>query len=172
MASTRKDTPPKKKASAPARASNGTKKVRAAATAAPKVASKAPASKASAAKAGGGKTATAERAPAKASKAEKAEKPARSAPKNTWNLRLYVAGDSPKSRTALENLRRLCDAHLGKDYHIEVVDLKTRPELAKADQILALPTLIRKVPEPMKRVIGDLSNAERALVGLDLGAKA
>jgi circadian clock protein KaiB len=98
-------------------------------------------------------------------------KPEKSAPKHTWNLRLYVAGDSPKSRTALENLRRLCDTHLGKDYHIEVVDLKTRPELAKADQILALPTLIRKVPEPMKRVIGDLSNAERALVGLDLGAK-
>lgn len=95
----------------------------------------------------------------------------KSAPKHTWNLRLYVAGDSPKSRTAIENLRRLCDTHLGKDYHIEVVDLKTRPELAKADQIVALPTLIRKVPEPMKRVIGDLSNAERALVGLDLGAK-
>jgi len=85
-----------------------------------------------------------------------------------WNLRLYVAGDSPKSRTALENLRRLCDAHLGVEYHIEVVDLRTRPELAKADQILALPTLVRKIPEPVKRVIGDLSNAERALVGLEL----
>jgi circadian clock protein KaiB len=120
---------------------------------------------------GSKKTRVAAAAPAKpAAKGKVATKPEKSAPKNTWNLRLYVAGDSPKSRTALENLRRLCDTHLGKDYHIEVVDLKTRPELAKADQILALPTLIRKVPEPMKRVIGDLSNAERALVGLDLGS--
>lgn len=85
-----------------------------------------------------------------------------------WNLRLYVAGDSPRSRTALDNLRRLCDAHLGDNYTIEVVDLKKKPELAKIDQILAVPTLIRKVPEPMKRVIGDLSNAERALVALEI----
>lgn len=89
-----------------------------------------------------------------------------------WTLRLYIAGDSPKSRTALANLQRLCDTHLEGKYKIEVIDLKTRPELAKADQILALPTLIRKVPEPMKRLIGDLSNAERALIGLDLGASA
>ncbi len=88
---------------------------------------------------------------------------------DVWNLRLYVAGDSPKSRTALSNLQRLCDKYLEGKYHIEVVDLKLRPELAKVDQILALPTLIRKIPEPMKRIIGDLSNAERALVGLDLG---
>lgn len=87
-----------------------------------------------------------------------------------WTLRLYIAGDSPKSRTALANLRRLCDTHLEGKYQIEVIDLKTRPELAKADQILALPTLIRTVPEPMKRLIGDLSNAERALIGLELGA--
>jgi circadian clock protein KaiB len=86
-----------------------------------------------------------------------------------WTLRLYIAGDSPKSRAALDNLQRLCDAHLEGRYKIEVIDLKTRPELAKADQILALPTLIRKVPEPMKRLIGDLSNAERALIALDLG---
>lgn len=89
-----------------------------------------------------------------------------------WTLRLYIAGDSPKSRTALANLQRLCDTHLKGKYKIEVIDLKTRPDLAKADQILALPTLIRKVPEPMKRLIGDLSNAERALIGLDLGATA
>jgi circadian clock protein KaiB len=89
---------------------------------------------------------------------------------NHWTLRLYVAGDSPKSRTALANLQRLCDTHLEGRYEIEVIDLKTRPELAKADQILALPTLIRKVPEPMKRLIGDLSNAERALIGLELRA--
>jgi circadian clock protein KaiB len=98
-----------------------------------------------------------------------AAKKAKAASQDAWNLRLYIAGDSPKSRSALANLRRLCETHLGRDYNIEVVDLKTRPELAKADQILALPTLIRKIPEPMKRVIGDLSNAERALVGLDLG---
>jgi circadian clock protein KaiB len=90
---------------------------------------------------------------------------------DVWTLRLYIAGDSPKSRTALANLERLCDSHLKGKYKIEVIDLKTRPELAKADQILALPTLIRKIPEPMKRLIGDLSNAERALVALDLEAE-
>ena len=89
---------------------------------------------------------------------------------DVWTLRLYIAGDSPKSRTALANLERLCDSHLKGKYKIEVIDLKTRPELAKADQILALPTLIRKIPEPMKRLIGDLSNAERALLALDIGA--
>lgn len=87
-----------------------------------------------------------------------------------WTLRLYIAGDSPKSRTALANLQRLCDTHLEGKYRIEVIDLKARPELAKADQILALPTLIRTVPEPMKRLIGDLSNAERALIALELAA--
>ncbi|HVZ31268.1 MAG TPA: circadian clock KaiB family protein [Polyangiaceae bacterium] len=85
-----------------------------------------------------------------------------------WALRLYVAGDSPKSRAALSNLQKLCDAHLAGQYEIEVIDLKTRPELAKVHEILAVPTLIRKVPEPVKRIIGDLSNAERALVGLEL----
>jgi circadian clock protein KaiB len=89
-----------------------------------------------------------------------------------WTLRLYVAGDSPKSRTALSNLQRLCDTHLKGKYKIEVIDLKTRPELAKADQILALPTLIRKIPEPIKRVIGDLSNAERAVLALDIGGSS
>jgi circadian clock protein KaiB len=79
-----------------------------------------------------------------------------------------VAGDSPKSRAAISNLKRLCEAHLAGKYEIEVIDLKTRPELAKAHQILALPTLIRKVPEPVRRVIGDLSNADRTLVGLDI----
>jgi circadian clock protein KaiB len=88
---------------------------------------------------------------------------------DVWTLRLYVAGDSPKSRAALSNLQRLCDTHLKGKYQIEVIDLKTRPELAKADQILALPTLVRKIPEPMKRLIGDLSNADRAMVALELG---
>ena len=85
-----------------------------------------------------------------------------------WDLRLYVAVDSPRSRLALENLRRLCDEHLGKRYRIEIVDLRQRPELAKADQILAVPTLVRKIPEPIKRIIGDLSDSERALMALDL----
>jgi|ERR1041385_525787 circadian clock protein KaiB len=85
-----------------------------------------------------------------------------------WDLRLYVAGNSPRSRTALENLKRLCEAHLRGRYTIEVVDLREKPELAKIDQILAVPTLIRKVPEPMKRVIGDLSDADRAMVALDM----
>jgi circadian clock protein KaiB len=85
-----------------------------------------------------------------------------------WTLRLYIAGDSPKSRAALSNLQKLCDAHLAGHYEIEVIDLKSRPELAKVHEILAVPTLIRSVPEPVKRIIGDLSNAERALVGLEL----
>lgn len=85
-----------------------------------------------------------------------------------WNLRLYVAGDSPRSRTALANLKKLCEASLKDNYDIEVIDLTKRPDLAKADQILAVPTLIRKIPEPMKRIIGDLSNADRALVALDM----
>lgn len=85
-----------------------------------------------------------------------------------WNLRLYVAGNSPRSRSALANLQKLCEERLKNNYHIEVIDLTKRPDLAKADQILAVPTLIRKIPEPMKRVIGDLSNADRALVALDM----
>lgn len=89
--------------------------------------------------------------------------------KNAWNLRLYVAGDSPRSRTALENLTKLCEERLKGNYAIEVIDLTKRPELAKLDQILAVPTLIRRIPEPTKRLIGDLSNSDRALVALDLG---
>jgi len=86
-----------------------------------------------------------------------------------WTMRLYVAGENQKSRTARANLERLCEQHIGAGrYEIEVIDLMRQPHLAKADQILAIPTLVRKLPEPMKRVIGDLSNAERALVALDL----
>jgi circadian clock protein KaiB len=89
-------------------------------------------------------------------------------PKKHWSLRLYVAGDSPRSRSALANLQKLCETRLKDNYDIEVIDLMKRPDLAKADQILAVPTLIRSVPEPMKRIIGDLSNADRAVVALDL----
>lgn len=101
------------------------------------------------------------------SKSESSSRAKSSSPAK-WDLRLYVVGDSPKSKIALENLTRLCELHLRDNYHIEVVDLRKKPELARADEILAVPTLIRKVPEPMKRVIGDLSNAERALLALDI----
>lgn len=92
------------------------------------------------------------------------------AQKKAWHLRLYVAGDSPRSRLALSNLRRLCEEKIKGDYEIEVIDLAKLPHLAKADQILAVPTLVRSIPEPMKRIIGDLSDADRALVALDLKA--
>jgi circadian clock protein KaiB len=85
-----------------------------------------------------------------------------------WELRLYVAGQTAKSLQAFANLKRICEEHLGGKYQIEVVDLMKNPELAKGDQIFALPTLVRKLPEPVRKIIGDLSNTERVLVGLDL----
>lgn len=85
-----------------------------------------------------------------------------------WELRLYVAGQTPKSLTAFANLKRICEEHLEGKYHIEVIDLIKNPKLAEGDQILAIPTLVRKLPEPIKKIIGDLSNTERVLVGLDL----
>lgn len=87
---------------------------------------------------------------------------------DAWELRLYVAGKTPKSLAAIANLQRMCDEHLAGRYTIEVVDLITQPHLAKGDEIVAIPTLIRKLPEPIRRVIGDLSNVERTLVGLQL----
>lgn len=85
-----------------------------------------------------------------------------------WELRLYTAGQTPKSLTALANLRRICEEHLQGKYRIEVIDLMANPRLAKDHQIVAIPTLVRKLPEPLRRVIGDLSDTERALVGLEL----
>jgi circadian clock protein KaiB len=85
-----------------------------------------------------------------------------------WNMRLYVAGQTPKSLRALANLKRICEEHLAGKYHIEIIDLLENPQLASTDQILAIPTLIRKLPEPIRKIIGDLSNVERVLVGLDL----
>jgi circadian clock protein KaiB len=85
-----------------------------------------------------------------------------------WELRLYVAGQTPKSLAAFANLKKICEEHLAGKYRIEIVDLLENPTLAKGDQILAIPTLVRKLPEPMKKIIGDLSNTERVLVGLDL----
>ncbi len=85
-----------------------------------------------------------------------------------WDLRLYTAGQSPKSLAALSNLKRICDEHLAGRYSIEVIDLMKNPRLAKDDEIVAIPTLVRKLPAPLRKVIGDLSNEERALVGLQL----
>jgi circadian clock protein KaiB len=87
---------------------------------------------------------------------------------DVWQLRLYVAGKTAKSVAAFENLKRLCEKHLPGKYQIEVVDLLVHPQLAKGDQIVAIPTLVRKLPPPIRKVIGDLSNVERTLVGLHL----
>lgn len=86
----------------------------------------------------------------------------------TWELRLYVAGQTSKSIAAFSNLKKLCEEHLQGQYRIEVIDLLQNPALAKGDQIFAIPTLVRKLPEPIKKIIGDLSNKERVLVGLNL----
>lgn len=85
-----------------------------------------------------------------------------------WELRLYIAGQTPKSQRALENLQKICEEHLPGRYRIEVVDLVKNPRLAKEDEIVAIPTLVRKLPDPIRRIIGDLSNVEKALVGLQL----
>ena len=85
-----------------------------------------------------------------------------------WQLRLYIAGQTAKSMAALENLKRVCETHLAGRYSIEVVDLLVNPRLAAGDQILAVPTLVRKFPEPIRKIIGDLSDEERVLVGLDV----
>lgn len=85
-----------------------------------------------------------------------------------WDLKLYVAGQTPKSIAAFANLRKICEEYLAGKYRIEVIDLMENPQLAKGDQILAIPTLVRKLPEPIKKIIGDLSNTEKVLVGLNL----
>ena len=89
-------------------------------------------------------------------------------PPEVWNLRLYVAGQTAKSVQAFANLKQICEEHLQNRYEIEIIDLLENPQLAAGDQILALPTLVRRLPEPIKKIIGDLSNTERVLVGLDL----
>ena len=102
-------------------------------------------------------------------------KPAEAAAENpeedlsgNYELRLYIAGQTQRSATALKNLRRICETHLKGQYRIEVIDLLKTPSLAAGDQILAVPTLVRRLPEPIKKIIGDLSNEERVLVGLDV----
>ena len=95
----------------------------------------------------------------------------KAAPKPTppaWDLRLYVAGPTPRAIAAFENLKRICETHLAGQYTIEVIDLLKTPQLAKGDQIVAIPTLVRKLPAPVRKIIGDLSNTEKVLVGLDL----
>lgn len=86
----------------------------------------------------------------------------------TWELRLYIAGQTPKSILALSNITKYCQEHLDGRYNIEVIDLLKNPQLAEGDQIFAIPTLVRKLPEPIRKIIGDLSNKEKVLVGLDI----
>ncbi|MBS0643322.1 MAG: circadian clock KaiB family protein [Proteobacteria bacterium] len=89
-----------------------------------------------------------------------------------YRLRLYIAGQTTKSLAAVSNLKRVCDAYLPGRYEIDVIDLAQNPQLAAGDQILAIPTLVRRLPEPLKRIIGDLSNLEKVLVGLDIRQKS
>jgi circadian clock protein KaiB len=98
----------------------------------------------------------------------KAAKIAASADNDKWQLRLYTAGQTPKSLAAFRNLKKVCEEHLAGRYEIEVVDLMANPRLAKDHQIVAIPTLVRKLPDPIRKIVGDLSDTERALVGLEL----
>ena len=104
----------------------------------------------------------------RATKQPKSASPRR--PAKLWQLRLYVAGQTPKSIAAFSNLKTICETHLDGRYRIEVIDLLERPHLSKGDQILAIPTLVRKLPQPVRKIIGDLSDVNRVLVGLDLRA--
>jgi circadian clock protein KaiB len=99
---------------------------------------------------------------------QKGGKNGASALNKVWHLRLYVAGQTPKCLTAFANLKKICEKHMPGEYEIEIIDLLERPQLARGDQILAIPTLVRRLPEPIRKIIGDLSNTERVLVGLDL----
>jgi circadian clock protein KaiB len=104
----------------------------------------------------------------KNARTNKTKAPAKPASAEKWELRLYVAGATPRSVAALENLKKICEEHLVGKYSIEIVDLLKDPRLASGDQILAVPTLVRKLPEPVRKIIGDLSNTERVLVGLNI----
>lgn len=116
--------------------------------------------------------AVAAKAPARRAKARlSAARPPgtqRTQPDERWVMRLYIAGQTPNSIAALSNLKRICEDQLKGQYKIEIIDLLKHPRLAKEDQIVAIPTLVRKLPQPIKRIVGDLSRAERALVGLDI----
>lgn len=111
---------------------------------------------------------TSQRKPAAARSGRKTGNNERPFKPPVWELRLYVAGMTPTSIRAFENLKKLCEEHMHGAYKIQVVDLLERPKLASGDQIIAVPTLVRRLPTPVKKIIGDLSNTERVLVGLDL----
>ena len=96
------------------------------------------------------------------------ESPMETDPSELFELRLYIAGQTPKCVRAIDNLRAVCEQHLAGRYRIEVIDLLAHPQLARGDEIIAVPTLIRKLPEPIRRIIGDLSDTEKVLVGLQL----
>jgi circadian clock protein KaiB len=104
----------------------------------------------------------------KTSKKKASKKPKQKEAGEMWELRLYVAGQTPKSIRAFGNLKKFCEEHLPGKYTIEIIDLLKNPQLARGDQIVAIPTLVRKLPEPIRKIIGDLSNTERVLVGLDI----
>ena len=104
----------------------------------------------------------------KAGTAKRPEPRPRRRPAKLWQLRLYVAGQTPRSLAAFSNLKEICETHLSGRYSIEVIDLLEQPQLSKGDQILAIPTLVRKLPQPVRKIIGDLSDTESVLVGLDL----
>lgn len=106
----------------------------------------------------------------KAVSEKKGEKAKNDSTEEIWKLTLYVAGQTPRSITAFTNLKKICEEHLVGKYRIEVIDLLKNPQLAKGDQIIAIPTLVRKLPEPLKKIIGDLANTERVLVGLDISS--
>ena len=104
----------------------------------------------------------------KTSKTTKNSKDDQGAAEEIWDLRLYTAGQTPKSMAAIKNLKRICEQHLPGRYNIEVIDLMANPRLAKDDQIVAIPTLVRKLPDPLRKIVGDLSDEHRTLVGLQL----
>jgi circadian clock protein KaiB len=108
------------------------------------------------------------RSSAKSNNALPAFSPIRADAAQEWELRLYIAGKTPKSVTAFANLKKLCEEHLAGRYRIEVIDLLEQPQLAAGDQIVAIPTLVRKLPQPLRRIVGDLRDSERTLVGLQL----
>ena len=107
-------------------------------------------------------------APQKTTQKSNGHVPAPEGDSDRWNLRLYVAGQTPRSLTAFKNLKEICEEYLEGKYHIEVIDLMANPRLAKDDQIVAIPTLVRKLPDPLRRIVGDLSDEARTLVGLQL----
>lgn len=102
-----------------------------------------------------------------------ARRPARKTPRaDAWDLRLYIAGNTARCAAAISNLQRICREHIKGEYQIQVIDLLKNPKLARGDQIFAIPTLVRRLPQPARRIIGDLSNTERVLVGLDLAEQS